>query len=66
MKNDSAGPSGNRRAGLVYPVSPEEGQALVAGGFAEWVEAPKKEVSTAEKPRGENAALRTSPPKPRR
>lgn len=41
MKANSAGPAGNRAAGSVYPVTPEEGAELVAGGFAEWVDRPQ-------------------------
>lgn len=69
MKTDSAGPSGNRKAGQVYPVTSEEGAALVSGGYAEWVEPPVKmvpKVEVAVKPEAENAALRTKPPKQRR
>lgn len=59
MKTDSAGPAGNRYAGKVYPVTAAEGAALVGGGFAEWVEPPKREervVEAAIKPEPENAA----------
>jgi hypothetical protein len=51
MLTTSAGPAGNRAAGSVHPVTAEEGAALVAGGYAEWVEAPKREervIETAE------------------
>ena len=53
MKTTSAGPSGNRYAGQEYPVSAEEGEALVAAGCAEWVHG-KVEVAVAPTP--ENAA----------
>lgn len=64
MRTDSAGPVGNRYAGQVYPVAPEEGAELVRGGFAEWVEAPKREalpIEAAVQPKRETAA-RTKPP----
>lgn len=63
MKTESAGPSGNRTAGLVYSVSAEEGAELVRRGFAVWVEPPRERpVEVAIKPEPENAALRTKPP----
>lgn len=46
MKTTSCGPLGNRFAGKAYPVDAEEGRALVAGGFAEWVEAPPRRSDT--------------------
>lgn len=65
MKTDSAGPAGNRSAGQVYPVSPDEGAALVGGGFAAWVEPPvlreTRTVETATVQPPENAAVRTKP-----
>lgn len=63
MKTDSAGPAGCRSAGKVYPVTPEEGAALVQGGYAEWVEPPRAPVvEAAVRREPENAALRTKPP----
>lgn len=35
MKTTSAGPEGTRRAGQTYDVPTAEGQALIAGGYAE-------------------------------
>ena len=68
MKTTSCGPLGNRIAGSTHPVSAEEGEALVAGGFAVWVEPPVKErpVEVAVKPAPtENAAARTGPARKR-
>lgn len=48
MRTASAGPAGNRAAKGIYPVSAEEGAALVAGGFAEWVEPPAREERAIE------------------
>ena len=59
MKTTSAGPNGSRYAGKEYPVTAEEGRALVEGGFAVWVDAPEIEVATLPAP--ENAALRVKP-----
>lgn len=58
MKTTSCGPDGNRFANKVYPVTAEEGAALVAGGFASWVEAPTGEpvIETATIEPRENAA----------
>lgn len=62
MKTASCGPAGNRVAGQVCSVTPDEGAALVQGGFAEWVEPPReKAVEAAVMPERENAALRTKP-----
>jgi hypothetical protein len=60
MRTSSAGPAGNRSAGNVYPVDPDEGAELVAGGFAEWVDPPKhdeRKIETAERPSPEHAAV---------
>ena len=64
MKTTSCGPLGNRFAGKVYPVSAEEGADLVAGGFAEWQDAPRRsdtpvEVAVAPVTTTENAARQT-------
>lgn len=59
MKTTSAGPAGTRLAGKVYPVDADEGAALVAGGFATWVDAPEVRdvvVETTTLPPTENAA----------
>ena len=62
MKTTSCGPLGNRLAGSVHPVSAEEGAALVAGGYAVWVEVPEERViEVATLPEPENAALRVKP-----
>jgi hypothetical protein len=62
MKTASAGPNGNRDAGGVYPVTPDEGWELVRGGFAEWVDPPAQNarpVELAVLPKARNAAKRT-------
>ena len=61
MKTTSAGPAGSRYAGKEYPVSAEEGRALVDGGFAVRVDAPEPEIEVATLPVPENAALRVKP-----
>ena len=61
MKTTSAGPNGSRYAGKEYPVTAEEGRALVEGGFAVWVDAPAREIKVATLPAPENAALRVKP-----
>lgn len=62
MKTTSCGPLGNRFAKKVYPVTAEEGADLVEGGFAEWVDAPRRSdppVEVAVAPVTENAARQT-------
>ena len=64
MKTASAGPTGNRSAGQEYEVTQAEGDDLVRGGFAEWVELPRAkpgDVEVATRPEPENAALRVKP-----
>ena len=56
MRTNSAGPQGNRAAGAIYDVPQDEADALIAGGFAEWVDRPR-EAAAAMPP--ENAAVRT-------
>lgn len=63
MKTTSAGPAGTRLAGHTYPVSAEEGQALVAGGYATWVNAPEApEIERAVAPPPESAVAPAGQP----
>ena len=57
MRTTSAGPAGTRIAGQVYPVSTEEGTALVQAGYASWVDAPPSELPS--EPQIERAVLPT-------
>lgn len=54
MLTTSAGPNGVRAKGYVYPVTVEDGEGLVRGGFAAWVEAPSR---AAPEPAVETAAI---------
>ena len=58
MKTLSAGPSGIRQAGAAVEVSDAEGKALVAGGYADVIEAPKK----AKKAKAEETDTETTDP----
>lgn len=63
MKTTSCGPLGNRFANKVYQVAAEEGEDLVRGGFATWVEAPEvreRVVETATVAPTETAAVRVN------
>ena len=42
MKTLMAGPGGVREAGKVYDVPDKEAKALIEGGYAEQVEAPRR------------------------
>lgn len=65
MRTTSAGPAGTRLAGQVYSVSLEEGEALVQGNYASWVEAPVSEAPAIERavaPPAENAVAPAGQP----
>ena len=60
MKTLMAGPDGTRFPDKVYPVSAQEGEDLIAGGYAEEVKAetpkPQAEPRTGIQRRGRTAA----------
>lgn len=64
MRTKSQGPAGTRIAGHTYQVSAEEGEALVRGGFASWVEAPPQEPAPERETASVRPAERAMVPRP--